>query len=135
MKFSYPIRWLFFDTIAEIDDDNRAAIIVWLDDRSKFHSWFASIVTGSMVFISLFGWGSSIPVGCRPYAYSSLLLIFLSLVANLICIWSIPQWKLGIQTKKIIHGRAMRWDLGLTAWAGVIAFCLGLMLAIVIGSF
>ena len=52
---SPTLRWAFISTITDINDDNRADVIQWLDDRSKFHSWFTSVVTGSLVVSTFFG--------------------------------------------------------------------------------
>ncbi len=108
--------------ISKIDDSNRPYVIEWLRDRSAFHSWFSSLVTGSFVVITVFGSkpGFSTPSGIM-LTISVVLLIF-SLLANLVCVWSIPSWKYRVSTRAIIDARSMRLELTITAWLGVISF-------------
>lgn len=114
-----------------ITEDNRPFVVEWLRDRSAFHTWFSSLITGSFFVITFF-WGKpdfSSPQGVF-LAYAVLLFLF-SLLCNLVCVWSIPTWKYRVSTGKIISGTAMRWELAITAWLGVISFIGGLTLGVI----
>ena len=108
--------------IAKIDDFNRPFVVEWLCDRSAFHSWFSSLVTGSFVVISVFGSkpGFSTPSGVMLTI--SIGLLVLSLLANLVCVWSIPSWKYRVNTGALKDATGMRRELSITAWVGVVAF-------------
>jgi hypothetical protein len=56
-------------------------------------------------------------------------LLLLSLRCNLVCVRSIPGWKFRISTGVITNATAMRLELSLTAWVGVVVFVSGLTLA------
>ena len=60
----------------------------------------------------------------------SLIAILLSVLCNLLCVWAIPTWKLGVATNVITNGKRMRLDLAATAWIGMFLFLTGLVLAI-----
>jgi hypothetical protein len=117
--------------IAEIDDSNREHVVEWLKDRSAFHSWFSSLVTGSFVVISVFGSkpGFSTPGGVLLSI--SVALLILSLLANLVCVWSIPSWKYRVSTGSLADATTMRRELSITAWFGVIAFVSALTLGFI----
>ena len=117
--------------IANIDDENRPHVIEWLRDRSAFHSWFSSLVTGSFVVISVFGSkpGFSTPSGMMLSI--SVALLILSLLANLVCVWSIPSWKYRVSTGVLLDGTGMRRELSITAWFGVIAFVAALTIGFI----
>lgn len=117
--------------INNITDENRPFIVEWLKDRSAFHTWFSSIVTGSFVVISVFGSkpGFSTPSGIMLSI--SVALLILSLLANLVCVWSIPSWKYRVQTKTIQDAKKMRLELTLTAWFGVITFVCALTIGFI----
>ncbi len=117
----------------EITDASRPFVIEWLRDRSAFHSWFTSLVTGSFVIITVFGRKPDFfsPAGI-PLAIAVVLLLF-SMLCNLVCVWSIPSWKYRVNVGIVTDGRAMRRELAITAWLGVVCFVCGLTIA-VIGS-
>lgn len=58
------------------------------------------------------------------------LLVF-SLIANLICVWSIPSWKYRVSVGTITQAATMRRELAITAWLGVIGFVSGITLAFI----
>lgn len=117
--------------ISYIDDSNREHIVEWLRDRSTFHSWFSSLITGSFVVISVFGSkpGFSTPGGVLLSI--SVALLILSLLANLVCVWSIPSWKYRVSTGALTNATAMRRELSITAWFGVISFVSALTLGFI----
>lgn len=117
--------------LSVVNDSNRQFVVEWLKDRSAFHSWFTSLITGSFVLITVFGTkpGFSTPSGVVLAIAVALLL--LSLLANLVCVWSIPSWKYRVNTGALTDARAMRLELSLTAWFGVVAFVAGLTLGFI----
>ena len=117
--------------LSSIDDSNRQHVVEWLRDRSAFHSWFSSLVTGSFVVISVFGSkpGFSTPSGI--VLSISVALLVLSLLANLVCVWSIPSWKYRVSTGALADATAMRRELAITAWFGVVTFVSALTLGFI----
>lgn len=117
--------------LSEINDHTRPFVIEWLNDRSAFHSWFTSLVTGSFVVITVFGRKPNFfsPEGLM-LAVAVVLMLF-SMLCNLVCVWSIPSWKYRVNVGIIDNGRRMRRELAITAWLGVIAFVCGLTLAVI----
>ena len=117
--------------IATITNENRDHVVEWLRDRSAFHIWFSSIVTGSFVVISVFGNkpGFSTPSGVLLSI--SVALLILSLLANLVCVWSIPSWKYRIATGELREAKTMRNELAITAWCGVLSFVAALTLGFI----
>lgn len=117
--------------LSAITEQNRAFVVEWLRDRSSFHSWFSSLVTGSFVVITVFGSKPSFTsVGGCILSVALILLLF-ALLCNLVCVWSIPSWKYRVSTGIVTDARTMRRELAITAWLGVIAFVSGLTLAVV----
>lgn len=114
-----------------IDDTNRSFVAEWLRDRSAFHTWFSSLVTGSFILLTVFG---NMPGFGTPGAVVlsiAIGLLILSLLCNLVCVWSIPSWKYRVNTGALINATAMHRELSITAWIGVIAFVCGLTLAFI----
>lgn len=112
----------------EITEANKETFVEFLEDRIKFHTWLSSLVTGSIVFLST--------LGLRPnlegYQGMGILIGFvsltLSLITNLACLWTIPVFKLKIKTDIIRDTLAVRMDLGIASWIGVISFLGGLLI-------
>jgi len=65
---------------------------------------------------------------------TSLILQLFSIICNLICIWSIPDWTFGVKTKAIDHTHRLRIELSILSWLGVISFVSGLTIGF-IGNF
>jgi hypothetical protein len=125
--FSYEMSNLWFLKL-EITENNRDAVVEWLEDRSKFHIWLTSIVTGSVVFFA----ATQQPQVQITELHSiikivSFLLLFLSILTNMICIWSIPTWKYHVKTGNLTQGTIMRLELGISAWISVLSFILGML--------
>ena len=117
--------------LSEITDANRPFVIEWLRDRSNFHSWFTSLVTGSFVVITVFGRKPNFfAPGELPIAIAVVMLLF-SMLCNLVCVWSIPSWKYRISVGIISNSRVMRRELAIMAWLSVISFISGLTLAVI----
>lgn len=117
--------------LSSIDDSNRAYVIEWLRDRSSFHSWFSSLITGSFVVISIFGQKPNVSTTGGVFLVAAVVLLLFSLLCNLVCVWSIPSWKYRVSTRIINHSKIMRRELAITAWLGVIAFVSALTLAVI----
>ena len=114
-----------------IDDTNRSFVTEWLRDRSAFHTWFSSLVTGSFVLITVFGNKPGFGAPGAVFLSIAVGLLLLSLLCNLVCVWSIPSWKFRVSTGALLNATTMRWELTITAWIGVIAFVCGLTLAFI----
>ena len=108
-----------------IDDNNREAVISWLEDRSRFHIWLSTVITGTLVLLASI---------LKPYKITGVvavitnigyLLLFFSLLANMVCIWTIPNWKYSVKMGLIKKGSFMRLDLSFVAWIGVVLFLAG----------
>jgi hypothetical protein len=117
--------------IYDITEQNEDYVIEWFNDRKDFHKWFTTMILGSLVVLSVFGnkpgFGSIGPV----FLTSSLILMLLALLCNLVCVWSIPSWKLKVRTGVTTSGRELKRELGITAWIGVLSFVIGLTLGFI----
>lgn len=114
-----------------IDDAKRPFVVEWLRDRSAFHTWFSSLITGSFVLLTLFGNKPGFSAPGAVILSLAIGLLLLALLCNLVCVWSIPSWKFRISTGMLKNGTVMRRELAITAWIGVIAFVCGLTLAFI----
>jgi hypothetical protein len=114
-----------------IDDATRPHIVEWLRDRSAFHTWFSSLVIGSFVVVTVFGSKPDFSTPSGVVLAVAVALLILSLLSNLVCVWSIPSWKFRVSTGALTSAVAMRRKLALTAWVGVITFVAGLTLAFI----
>ena len=112
-----------------ITDLNRVFVIEWLVDRSAFHVWFSSLITGSFVVITFFGDRPDVSSASGKVFVLAVLLFLFSLLCNLVCVWSIPTWKYRINTGVLSNQKKMRRELSITAWLGVISFVSGLTLS------
>ncbi len=116
---------------AVINDDNRSYVAEWLQDRSAFHTWFSSLITGSFIVITVFGNKPDFETPSGIVLSVTILLFLFSLLCNLVCVWSIPTWKYRVNTKILENSSSMRRELAITAWLGVISFVIGLTLGII----
>lgn len=117
-----------FDQAYEIDKDNREQIIAWLEDKRDFHKWFTSLIVGSFVALTIFGKKPGLDDVSGLLLTSSLALLLFSILCNLVCVWSIPGWKLGVGTGRITNNFRMKIELDVPAWSAVICFVSGLTL-------
>jgi len=113
-------------TSIPITDENRASVIEWLNERKQFHIWFTSLILGCFVVLTIFGSKPSFNNLSESTLSISLILQLFSAICNMICIWSIPDWKFGVATNKINNTKRIRIELGILAWVGVISFVCGL---------
>jgi hypothetical protein len=123
--------WTLFAPIREINKDTPDAVIEWLKDRSSMLVWFTSIITGSLVVLTVFGKKPGFESIEEILLSISLLLMFVAILCNLICVWQIPKWKLGIRLGMVSDGRKMTLDLEITSWLSLTAFLAALVLAAV----
>lgn len=123
------LTWEYFAAATDIDSENRDAFIELLNDRSKFHIWLTSLITGSVVALTAFGVKPGTASVGGILAMVSLGLLILAILTNLVCVWSIPSLKFEVSSGTVYRGALMRWDLGVSAWVGVFSFVLGLLLA------
>jgi multisubunit Na+/H+ antiporter MnhB subunit len=119
--------------LSVIDDTTRPHVVEWLRDRSAFHSWFSSLVTGSFVIITVFGSKPGLATPEGVVLAIAVALLLLSLLANLVAVWSIPSWKFRVSAGALKNGTVMRRELAITAWFSVIAFVGGLTLGFIGG--
>ena len=117
--------------LAAIDDANREFVVEWLRDRNAFHTWFSSLITGSFVVLTLFGSKPGFATPSGVVLAIAVALLALSLVANLVCVWSIPSWKFRVNTGALTNATTMRRELNFSAWFGVLTFVSGLTLGFV----
>lgn len=117
--------------LTTIDDSNRDAVVDWLTDRSHFHTWFTSVITGSFVGFTVFGTKPGFGDIAQIFLSVSLMLLLFSVLCNLVCVWSIPSWKFRVRTHLITNSARMRWELAVTAWLGVLCFVIGLTLGFI----
>ena len=117
--------------LSTITDFNRPFIVEWLSDRSAFHIWFSSLITGSFVVISIFGQKPNFETPNGVILSIAILLFLFALLCNLVCVWSIPSWKYRVSAEIISDSSDMRRELAITAWLGVISFVSGLTLAVI----
>ena len=113
----------------DIDEHNKVWIAEWLEDRRDFHKWFTSLIVGSFVAITIFGQKPHLNSISGHLLTASLGLLLFSILCNLVCVWSIPGWKLGVKTGSTKNNFRMRVELEIPAWIGVICFVSGLTLA------
>ncbi len=130
---STSLLWTLFAPINDITEDNAKPIVDWLEDRSKMLTWFTSIITGSLVLLTLFGENPGFDDSNQIVLAVSLLLMFVSILCNLICVWQIPKWKLAIRTGQISNGRKMTLDLEIMSWISLVVF-LAALVCVAIGN-
>jgi hypothetical protein len=116
---------------AEITDLNRQFVAEWLSDRSAFHTWFSSVITGSFVAITVFGAKPGFSSVKGYFLSAATVLLLFALICNFVCVWSIPSWKYRVNTLIITNSAAMRRELAITAWLSAIAFVSGLTIAVI----
>lgn len=120
-----------YEELSEITDQNRAAVLEWLKDRSHFHTWFTSLIVGSFVILTVFGNKPGFSDIGEIYLSVSLILLLMSVLCNLVCVWSIPSWKYRVSTGILSNAKGMRRELAITAWIGVISFISALTISFV----
>jgi hypothetical protein len=125
--FGTPSMWY---TGAAITGDNRMAIVEWLEDRQKFHIWLTSIVSGTLVFLVSFGQ----PIDSGHFSDISKLiglsLMLISILANMVSIWSISNYKLNVKTGIVKEGSRLRLDIEIVTAIAAGSFFFGFVFAV-----
>lgn len=124
------LTWEYFAAAANITPSNRDAFIELLNERSRFHTWLTSLITGSVVMLTAFGIKPSGATLHGQVAFASLIFMIIGVLANLVCVWNLPALKFEVITGTVYRGSVLRWDLGISAWIGMFSFVLGLILAV-----
>jgi DMSO reductase anchor subunit len=130
---SWSLLWTPFAPIAEVTEANREAVAKWLEDRTALLVWLTSVITGSLVLVTLFGKKLGFETPSQLFLSLGALLLFLSVLLNVVCVWQIPKWKYAVRTGQIRDARAMVWDLELSSWLSLTFFLAGLV-AVAIGT-
>ena len=123
--------WSSKSRVSVVTDENRGYMVEWLRDRSAFHGWFSSLVTGSFVVITVFGSKPDVATTDGVVLAISVVLFLFALLCNLVCVWSIPSWKYAVSTGIVKDVTGMLRELAITAWLGVVSFVSGLTLVVI----
>lgn len=126
---SLSLFWATFAPINTINETNCDAVIDWLNDRSSILMWFTSINTGSVVLLTLFGNKPSVTDPSGVALSISLLLMFFSILCNMVAVWQIQKWKYAIRVGLVSKGKLMTTSLEITSWLGFISFLGALVMA------
>lgn len=110
----------------EITDRNRPALVAWLDDRYRFHLWQASVIVVYLALLVVLGQRAEPGTYSGALELTALSLLFLSILAHMACIWSIPKLKFAILTRHLSNPHLMHLDLRLVSWLGMFLFLLGI---------
>ncbi|MBQ14979.1 MAG: hypothetical protein QGG67_18410 [Gammaproteobacteria bacterium] len=113
------------------NSEKREATVEWLKDRKEFHVWFASINTASFAIFSLFGNDPGFVTVSQQFLSVALMLFLVSILANLVILWSIPSWKIVIKLGSVSNASSMRWNFRITTWIGILCFLAGLTLGFI----
>lgn len=116
---------------ATIDDGNRDAVVDWLEDRNKFHTWFTSVIAGSFVVLTVFGAKPGFTTPSEKLLSVALVLLLFATLCNLVSAFAIPSWKYRVRTGLVTNGTRMRIELRINGWLAVICFVSGLTLAFI----
>lgn len=115
--------------VYNVKEEDRKHVAQWLEDRRDFHKWFTTLIVGSFVVITIFGKKPHMADVSGQLLTVSLALLLFATLCNLVCVWSIPGWKLGINTGRDQNNYRAKLELDIPAWIGVICFVVGLTLA------
>ena len=113
----------------DIAKEHKEYIATWLDDRKDFHKWFTTLIVGSFVAITIFGEKPHLDDLSGELLTLSLGLMLFATLCNLVCVWSIPRYKLGVNTGRTLNNFRMKVELDISAWLGVICFVAGLTIS------
>ena len=117
--------------LTAITKHNKTAVVQWLKDRSQFHAWFTTLIVGSFIILTVFGNKPGFGDIGEVFLTVALVLMLLSIICNLVCVWSIPSWKYRVSTGILTDAGKMRLELAITAWIGVISFVSGLTMGFI----
>ena len=126
--FGSPSKW-YMDT--ELTEETKSAIVEWLNDRVKLHIWLTSVATGSIVFLAALGPSTNISSVPGMTKVAGLGFMLASVLVNIICVWSLSNWKLNINIGIVSDGSRMRLDIEVIGLLAISSFLIGLVVAVV----
>lgn len=126
--FGSPAKWYGG---AELTEESRSAVVEWLNDRAKLHVWITSVCTGTIVFLAALGPSTNIESATGAFKVVGIGLMLASVLVNIVCVWSLSNWKLNVSTGVVSDGLRMRIDIEVTSWIAIGSFLVGLVVAIV----
>ena len=121
--FGGPSKWYLGGVIT---DESRAAIVEWLEDRWKFHVWLTSLATGAIVFLATLAPEPGINPKTDLIRLCGLGLTLFSVLANIVCVWSISNYKLNVKVGGVMDGAQLRLDIETVAVLATASFIIGL---------
>jgi len=126
--FGSPSKWYLG---LDITEENRNAVLEWLDDRVKFHTWITSVVMGIIVFLTTLGPRTTAGESTQGLVkVVGLGFMLFSVVVNILCIWSLSNWKYNVRTGVVSDGSRMRLDIELVGAIAIGSLLCGLVLAV-----
>ena len=125
--FGTPTTWYIGGIIT---DDNRKAYVEWLEDRQRFHTWLTSIVTGAAIFLGTVGPPLDNTSASGVLRRIGLSVMMLSILANMVSIWSISNYKLNVKTRMVKEGSRLRLDIEIVAVLAAASFIIGFVLTV-----
>ena len=125
--FGSPSNWYFG---SEVAPEAKAATLEWLNDRAKLHIWLTSVATGGIVFLATLGPPTSVDAAPGVVKVVGLGLMLVSVLVNIVCVWSLSNWKLNLSRNTVTDGARMRFDIELTSWMAMASFFLGLVTSV-----
>jgi hypothetical protein len=126
--FGTPSRWYLGGSVT---DENRLAIIEWLEDRRKFHLWLTSIVSGASVFLVALGPPLESESVSGFLKLIGLSLMLLSILTNMVSIWSISNYKFSVKVGEVKEGVRLRLDIEMVTALASVSFFAGFVLAVI----
>lgn len=115
----------------QITDDNKQHLVEWLKDRNQFSIWSVSIISTSFVVLTVFGNNPGFNQPAQVMLSISLVLMLFALIANFVTAWSIPGWKLKLQTGQLTDTKRMYYEISINTWISVILYVSGLTLGFI----
>ena len=126
--FGSPSTWYFG---SEVTPEAKIATIEWINDRAKMHVWVTSVATGSIVFLATLGPPTSIQTAPGVIKVVGLGLMLTSVLVNIVCVWSLSNWKLNVSRDAVTDGARMRFDIEVSSWIALGSFFLGLVTTVI----
>jgi len=130
-------RYLFFGSLSnwyfgsDVTPEAKAATIEWINDRAKMHIWVTSVATGSIVFLAALGPPTSVQTAPGLVKVIGLGLMLASVLVNIVCVWSLSNWKLNLSRDAVTDGARMRLDIEMTGWIAIGSFFVGLVTTVI----
>ena len=126
--FGGPSKWYLGP---EVTPETRAAVIEWLNDRTKLHTWITSVAIGTIVFLAALGPTTNVQTIPGLFKVIGLGLMLVSVTVNIVCVWSLSNWKYNVSTGIVSDGSRMRLDIEVVGWIAIGSFLSGLVVAVI----